>query len=603
MSFAVNQAAAHKRGMNTGPIVVLDDAKAQRLRVFDEPQAILQATTPAEVAPALAAMQAALAAGNHLAGYFSYELGYVLESRLTPLLPEVRPVPLLWFAVFTQPPQVLEGAAADAFWADGRAWAGPLTPEWDEQAYADRFERSIERIVAGDIYQINLSLRAQFRVVGSARALHRELRAHSGAAHGAFIHDGKREILSFSPELFFNINQNGGICTRPMKGTAARGHDGEADAALRAGLAASQKNRAENLMIVDLLRNDLSRIAKIGSVAVPSLFEIETYPTVHQMVSSVSAHLQRDTTVERILRALFPCGSVTGAPKIRAMEIIHELEASPRGVYCGAIGHFAPDGSAEFSVAIRTLTLNNGCGELGIGGAIVADSDMASEYAECLLKARHYDTARCPLVLIETLRYEWGAFVRDALHMQRMRASARHFGIAFDQAAAAAMLAEAVAEHDGPLRVRLTLAETGHFAVSTAALGAAPNVWRYVISPVRLASDDALLRHKTSWRGVHDAELARLKAQLGCDEVLLLNENNQLCEGSRSNLFVEIDGTLLTPALGSGLLDGCLRQEMLARGQCREAVLTLPDLDRANRLYLGNSLRGLIPAVAVASVR
>lgn len=584
---------------NTAPVVVLDDVKAQRLRVFGEPLGIVQATTPPEVSPAFEAMQVALAAGHHLAGYVSHELGYLLEDRLAPLLPAVRSVPLLWFGVFEQPPLVLEAAAANAYWQGERAWAGPLTFEWDADAYAERFARSIEWIAAGDIFQVNLSLRARFSVIGSARALHRELRAHGGGAHGAYIDDGQRQILSFSPELFFRIDRDGVIVTRPMKGTAARAQDPAHDAALRATLAASSKDRAENLMIVDLIRNDLGRIAEIGSVNVPSLFEIETYPTVMQMVSSVAARLPPDTTIERTMRALFPCGSVSGAPKIRAMEIIRALESSPRGVYCGAIGHFAPDGSAEFNVAIRTLTIANGRGELGIGGAIVADSEAGSEYRECLLKARHFETARRPLMLIETLRCESGRLIRHTLHMRRMRASADVFGIPFDPQAATAALAEAIANRGGGLRIRLTLNEIGHFSASASALAETPAAWRYVISPARLASADPLLRHKTNWRDVHDAELARLKARFDCDEILLRNEDDQLCEGSRSNLFVEINGVMLTPPLRCGLLDGCLRREMLNRGQCREAVITTSDLDRAEHVYLGNSLRGLIPALPI----
>ena len=585
--------------MNARPLVVLDDAKAQRLQIFAEPRAIIRATAPADVLPAFAGMQAALDAGHHLAGYFSYELGYPLESRLAPLLPATRPVPLLWFGVFAQPPRMLEGAEACAFWGDGRAWVGALTPEWDERAYGERFARALACIGSGDIYQVNLSLRARFPVIGQAPALHRELRAQAGGAHGAFIDDGERQILSFSPELFFAVSPDGAIHTRPMKGTAPRAHDPAVDAALRSALGTSQKDRAENLMIVDLLRNDLGRVAEIGSVTVPSLFDIETYPTVHQMVSSVSARLQPGTGIERMVHALFPCGSVTGAPKIRAMEIIRALEASPRGVYCGAIGHFSPDGSAAFNVAIRTLTIAGGCGELGMGGAIVADSEVVKEYAECLLKAAYFEKARRPLLLIETLRHEAGGFVRHALHMQRMQASARSFGIRFDHEAAAMALAAAVADHSGPLRVRLALDEVGGFAATATALAASPLEWRYAISPVRLSSDDPLLRHKTNWRGVHDSELARLGAQTGCAEVLFLNEQDELCEGSRSNLFVEIDGMLLTPAQPCGLLDGCLRQDLLTQGQCREAVLKLSDLDRAARIYFGNSLRGLIRAMPV----
>jgi len=379
--------------------LILEDGPQGRPATFSAPLATIRADVPQQVAPALGAIAAAQAAGHYVAGYFSYELGYALEPKLAPLLPPGRALPLMWFGVF---------AGYDVPQADlsarlaGRAYAGPLAHEWDEAAYGVRFKRVRDLIAAGDFYQANLSFRSRFAFAGDPLALYRDLRA--GAKHGAYLEDGERAVLSFSPELFFVLEADGTLVARPMKGTAARGSDAEADALARAALAASPKNRAENLMIVDLLRNDLGRIAETGSVAVSGLFAVETYPTLHQMVSTVSARLKPGTGVAEIVRALFPCGSVTGAPKIRAMQCLRELEQSPRGLYCGAIGHFAPDGSARFNVAIRTLTIANGQGELGIGGAVVQDSTAADEYAECLLKARYYEAARRPLRLIETLR-------------------------------------------------------------------------------------------------------------------------------------------------------------------------------------------------------
>ena len=295
-----------------------------------------------------------------------------------------------------------------------------------------------EALAAGDIYQANLSFRAGFAFAGAPRALYEQLRAASLAPYCAYMdffdekNGGTRQILSLSPELFFQI-EGGDIISRPMKGTSAREGD---DAAARAALATSPKDRAENLMIVDLIRNDLGRIAETGSVTVRDLFAVETYPTLHTMVSTVTAKLRPGTDIAAIVRALFPCGSITGAPKIRAMEILRALETSPRGAYCGAIGCFAPDGAARFNVAIRTLTISGGAGTLGIGGGVVQDSREASEYAECLLKARFFEAARRPLELIETLKFESG-FVRLDRHLARMAASARRFDLAFDLGKAA----------------------------------------------------------------------------------------------------------------------------------------------------------------------
>ena len=493
-----------------------------------------------------------------------------------------------------------EGAQATSFWQRaGRAYAGPLTPAWTEPDYARRFHRAVERIRAGDIFQVNLTLQAGFGVLGDPAGLYAALRMQGGGAHGAFVDDGERHILSFSPELFVEIDDTRTIRAEPMKGTVGRGATPGEDDALRSALAASEKDRAENLMIVDLLRNDLGRVATLGSVAVDALFAIETLPTVHQMVSRISATLVPGTGIGEILRALFPCGSVTGAPKIRAMEIIRELESEPRGAYCGAIGHIAPDGRARFNVAIRTLTIAGGRGTLGIGGGITTLSTAEGEWAECLLKARYFERARRPVGLIETLLHAEGRLERLTRHLQRMEASAQAFGIGFDRDAALRTLAEAVAGQAGPLRVRLVLGEDGRFAATASPFapwhGAA---WSFTLSPVRLDSRDVLLRHKTDWRELYDGEYARVTASgQGLDEVVFLNERDELCEGSRTNLFAQIGDRWLTPALSCGLLDGCLRREMLDRGLAEEAVLTVPDLERADRLMLGNSLRGLLPAV------
>jgi para-aminobenzoate synthetase / 4-amino-4-deoxychorismate lyase len=572
---------------------VILDFPGQR-QSFRTPRARISADGAAEVPAALAAAATALAAGHHVAGWLAYELGYALEPRLVPLLPAN--VPLLRLGVFDAP-------AADVPAPTGRAYAGPLTQDWDEAAYAARFAVVKEKIAAGDIYQANLSTRARFAFAGDPLALYERLRAAAHAPWCAFVDDDVQQILSLSPELFFALDANGAIEARPMKGTAPRHGD---DLAEGAALAASAKDRAENLMIVDLIRNDLGRIAQTGSVAVKALFDVETYPTLHTMVSTVTARKRPDAGMADILRALFPCGSVTGAPKIRAMEILRELEDTPRGAYCGAVGHFAPDGSAKFNVAIRTLTITGAEGVLGIGGGVVQDSEVSAEYAECRLKARFFEEDRPPLQLIETLRWD-GAFVRLESHLARMAESARVFGVAFDAQRARAALDGAVALYSSPasagevavagprasesrrgsLRIRLTLDEAGRHDATAAPLEPNPPHWTYAVAAAPIRSTDLLQRHKTNWRTLYDrhASLA--------DETLFCNERGDLAEGAHSNIFIKRAGVLLTPPLAAGALDGRLRAELIASGRAREAVLALGDLTDAE-VYLGNSLRGLI---------
>ena len=568
-------------------LVILDDGPR---RVFSAPIAVIKADTASQVPGALAAVERALGEGHHVAGWLGYELGYALEPRLRGHLDGHAP-PLLQLGVFGPP-------GTEPSPVTGRAYAGPLRPEWDEGAYASRFARVKDFIAAGDIYQANLSFRARFAFAGNPRALYEQLRTQSGAVHCAYVdiqtEGGGPHILSLSPELFFELSGDDQITVRPMKGTQARaGHD-EAE---RAELGASAKNRAENLMIVDLIRNDLSRIAQPGSVEAKDLFRIETYPTLHAMVSTVTAQKRAEAGMTDILRALFPCGSVTGAPKIRAMEILHELESSPRRAYCGTIGHFSPpcDGggiSARFNVAIRTLTVWGDQGEMGIGGGVVQDSRMADEYAECLLKARFFETPRKPLELIETLRWESGFYRLDS-HLARMNHSARVFGMRFDDAAARSALEGAIAGKTGQWRVRLTLDEAGRHHATAHDLPYNPPHWTYAISPERTDSRDMFLRHKTNWRELYETEVKRL----GTDEVIFLNERGELTEGARSNIFVGRGDFCLTPPLMAGVLDGRFRAELIARGRAHEAILTPDDL--SGDVYFGNSLRGLIAAKRV----
>jgi len=369
-------------------MILVENGPGGHPALFEHPRALIRADGPAEVHAAFDALDRARAAGHWTAGFLSYELGLALEPRLLPLLPAQRDLPLLLLGVYDAP------VGAEALLARAKAEAPgarieAADPDWSREDHARAIEAVLDYIAAGDIYQANLTFRMKAATAGSPIGLYGALTARQPVAHGAFADlPGAPAVLSRSPELFFSTDAHGRILTRPMKGTAPRASNPAHDAALKLELSQSVKNRAENLMIVDLLRNDISRICAVGSVRVPELFAVETYATVHQMVSSVTGRLRPDTRPSDILRALFPCGSITGAPKIRAMEIIAELEGSPRGLYCGALGWFGPDGASAFNVAIRTLVLDGHVARFGVGGGIVADSTADSEYEEALWKAR-----------------------------------------------------------------------------------------------------------------------------------------------------------------------------------------------------------------------
>ncbi|PYE24566.1 aminodeoxychorismate synthase subunit I [Rhizobium sp. PP-F2F-G20b] len=374
--------------MPTDPFILFSDDTTGTVTLFAEPLEIITARTRAEVFTAFARMEAAKAAGHWLAGFMAYEAGYLFEDRLAPLAPENRETPLLCFGVFEHPAEASHPLGQPRRRRDNTPFLTSARAAWDLPAYRNRFDRLHRHLRQGDCYQANLTMPITARWNGDPLDAFWSLIERQPVRYGAFVHLDGPTLLSRSPELFFRI-ADGMIETHPMKGTAARGASPAEDEAIVAAMLADGKTQAENRMIVDLLRNDISRITKVGTLDVPRLFDIETYPTVHQMVSHVQARLSPGLAIADIFRALFPCGSVTGAPKIRAMEILSTLETGPRDAYCGAIGHIAPNGDMRFSVAIRTLSLfDTGEAIFHVGGGIVYDSTAEAEYAECLLKAR-----------------------------------------------------------------------------------------------------------------------------------------------------------------------------------------------------------------------
>ena len=595
---------AHKTPALAEGFVLLDNSTSLEAvsQLFEHPAEIIRADGPEEVDAALAALTSGLARGLHAAGFFSYELGYLLEPRLASLLPERRKMPLLWFGLYTSPRELMGSEVQE--WlnqeAIGNPTLGELAHSWDSASDLKRFEQVQNNIKSGDIYQLNLTFKAKFNLQGSPLALYRDLRLKQRVAYAGIVDTGDVTILSASPELF--IKQDGRVIeTRPMKGTAPRAGTLDADSEVRAALSKDVKNRAENLMIVDLMRNDLGRISDPGSVSVTDLFTVETFKTLHQMTSGVRAELKPGTGLVDVLKAIFPPGSITGAPKIRAMELIRELETEPRGVYCGAIGRFSPDGTALLNVAIRTTVIDRkGAGEMGIGSGIVADSDGIKEYAECLLKMKFLTDPVRRFELIETMLHEpeKGIWLRG-YHLARLAASAAYFGFVFDASKVHDAIEAAISGNANErLRVRLLLDEDGGVTVTTAPQPAAPAdaVMRYVVSDSRLNSTDLFLYHKTTRRELYDREWKHYADTLGADEVIYLNEAGELAEGSRTSIFIARDGKLLTPRLAAGVLPGTLRAALIDEGRAEEARLTIQDLNGAAEIYLGNSVRGLVRA-------
>lgn len=557
--------------------------------LFDNPLERLAAWDAASIDAALARVDDD---SGWVVAALNYELGYLLEPAA--VLPSWRPDPTRPLARFWRfgACREMDRGEADAWLAENlchlppearRAGIGGLRPGLDAAAHGTAVQRIRDYITAGDCYQVNFTFPLHFEWFGDPLALYAALRERQPVRYGGFLADEGGAVLSLSPELFV-AGAGPTLTVRPMKGTAPREMPAER-------LQASEKDRAENLMIVDLLRNDLGRLAEPGSVRVDALFEIEAYPSIWQMVSQVSATV-REHGLVRVLPALFPCGSVTGAPKIRAMQIAAELEGAPRGLYTGSLGWRDPRGDFRLNVAIRTLVLGaDHRGSMGVGSGIVADSVAEAEWRECLLKADFVADLDPGVQLIETLRLEDGRYPRLAGHLARLEASAAWLSFACDlDAVRERLAAQPVA---GLFRVRLVLDKTGSVEVSAHRLAAeAQGPRRALLAAQPIESANPLRCHKTTARAAYDAALAEITGQPEIFDVVFLNERGEVAEGARSNVFVERDGVLLTPPLSSGALPGVLRAELLAAGQAREAVLYPADL--ASGFLLGNALRGLI---------
>ena len=570
----------------------------------------------------LAELQAALARGLYAVPLLTYELGAHLLGIHARAPTQVPTKPLAQVLLFERCERMT--ALDAAAWVATRAAAAADTPpagigaieaNVDEARFVGDVRRIRDYIAAGDTYQVNYTYRLRFDAFGSPFALYSRLRARQPVPYGALIGlpDGGA-VLSFSPELFVRhtVDRNGStLLARPMKGTAPASDDARMDANLAAALARDPKNRAENLMIVDLLRNDLGRVAETGSVAVPQLFEVTRFGAVLQMTSTVQARLRGDASLAEVFAALYPCGSITGAPKRRTMEIIDELEPDPRGIYTGAIGWFdpPPDGRAfgDFclSVPIRTLTLGPAPGsaegvrrgELGVGAGIVFDSDPQGEFAECRLKARFATSLPNEFEIFETIKASWQDGPRHLeQHLARIAASCAYFGRAFDAALARALVVDAclALPQDASLhRLRLASSAAGQLAITSGALAPLHEPVRLVLADGSTDSGDVFLRHKTSVRTRYDGAWRAAEAQ-GAFDALFFNERGELTEGGRSNVFVRLDGWWYTPPLSCGLLPGVMRSVMLTAPawDARERIITREMLARAEGIVVCNALRG-----------
>ena len=561
-------------------------------RLFAAPSEVIVASMPDEVRPCLERVEEAVSAGRWAAGYLAYEAAAAFD----PALAVYPPLPSLPLAAFGLYDGVKTFPADELFPSREQACRiGEWTPGATRVEYAAAIARIRSLIGAGDTYQINYTFPMNAVFQGDALEWFLSLCTRQETEHRAWLNFGDHRILSLSPELFFRL-EGELLETRPMKGTMARGRWSAEDAQARQALLDSIKDRAENLMIVDLLRNDMGRISETGSVTVPRLFDTERYGTVWQMTSTIQSHTTAG--LADIFAALFPSGSVTGAPKIRAMQIIRDIEPEPRGVYCGAIGWCGPDRRAEFNVAIRTVLLHEPSdrARYAVGGGITWDSTAAGEYEECCLKAAFLNRETPPFELLESLCWDGEHFFLLREHMERLAQSAAYFGYAMNPDIVRSTLDEAVQEWTHrKAKVRLLLSKEGNaMATAEVAPQARPVVLRWAGAPVD--DSDPFLFHKTTNRHVYDKAL---KDGDGADDVLLWNERGEVTESCLANLMVKLDGVWRTPPLSCGLLPGTMRRHLLESGQVREAVISRETVRNASEIALVNSVRGWIPVVRV----
>lgn len=584
--------------------VLLESALAEdgiepRSYLFRQPERILTTRDPVEVPSLLAEAEEALTQGLYVAGYLAYEAGFAFEPSLTALAePATEGEPLVWFGVYRHT-ETWDHTASTLHSEPRAPFPSAIEPilSLTEADYVRQVQAVRSAIATGDTYQANLTIEAHWKSQESVHDLYSRLLQNQPVPYAAVLHLGEQHIVSLSPELFFRSDGET-ITARPMKGTAARGMDWEQDQQQIAWLAQDEKNRSENVMIVDLLRNDLNRVCQTGSVRATELFAVERYPTVLQMTSTVKGTLRKGIGYAQILRTLFPCGSIVGAPKLHTMRLLHTWEQRRRGVYTGAIGWMAPTGHACFNVAIRTLVIDHqGSVRAGVGSGIVYDSNPHEEYEECRTKLLFASRNIAPFQLIETLLLQDGAYFLLQEHLERLNHSAMYFDIALERDAVQSYLQQAAQGglSTGSHRVRLLVSQHGGLSLTSTALHPQQAVAGDVlISPHPVQSTDRFLQHKTTHRSLYDKALQQAQ-RYGCTDALFHNERGEITEGTIHNILVHVDGRWKTPHQRCGLLPGVYRHLLMQKGVVTEAILTQQDLQRATAIYLCNSVRGLRP--------
>ncbi len=590
---------------NNRPYVFLDTARFDSINVrsflFDDFQGELIFKPSDNIEFFFERIDTYLKRGFWLAGFFSYEFGYLLEEKLITSLPKALSLPLVWLGIFRDPFIFSHSHKSQIrFAADTEVnyKIKNLKPKIPSSYYFHALKRIKRYIEEGETYQVNFTFPLRFEFRGRVDNLYFNLREFQPTSYMAFIATGNDHILSFSPELFFSL-KNKKIIVRPMKGTIGRGRFLGEDRRQALALKRSVKNRAENIMIVDLLRNDLGKIAERGKVRTVKIFSLEKYPTLWQMTSTIEAEVKEDICAKDIFCALFPSGSVTGAPKIRTMQIIRELEKYPRGVYCGAIGYISPYGQMCFNVAIRTIHIDRkNRGALGVGGGIVYDSVDNKEYKEAVLKADFLVKKFSRISLIETMRYSYTeGFCFLDLHLKRLKSSCGYFDIPFRKGEIKEKLFSwaKLLDKTKTYKARVLVNREGKISISFQALEEIEAPVSIKLSTKPVESTNIYLYHKTTVRSLYDQERQDALKE-GFWEVIFINERGELTEGTVTNLFILKGNKLLTPPLKCGLLDGVLRRYLLDTKRAQEATLYPKDLFEAEEIYVGNSVRGLTRA-------
>lgn len=550
---------------------------------FANPKKVITAHSIEDVLPQFQKVQESIEQGNYAAGYVSYEAAPAFEQSFK--VKDGAKMPLLWFGIFDKPeaeiPEKVTGAFQLSEWQS----------ETDSNAYRSGFQRIKSEIKKGNTYQVNYTMRLQSQFEGDDFAFFERLKRAQRSNYSAYLNVGSHRILSASPELFFRW-EDGQLITRPMKGTVKRGTTLKGDQLNAEWLAASEKNQAENYMIVDLLRNDLGMIAEPGSVEVPQLKAIEKYPTVWQMTSTITADTYPGTTIIDIFKALFPCGSITGAPKIKTMEIIADIENSPREVYCGAIGFITPESEAVFNVPIRTVVIDKETGkaEYGVGGGITWDSELSEEYDEAFLKAKLLTVERPAYKLLESIKLSDGEYYLLNDHIDRMKQSAEYFDYRFSELYLRDRLQKYAEINHGTLqKVRVLLHENGEIEVLGQAIKPLDPEFKAILAEAPISRANPFLFHKTTNRDVYEGfQMNNPDFQ----DVLLWNEEGYITEFTNGNVVVKINGDLYTPPVESGLLAGTFRQELIRKKEIKVKNISKADLNNAEEIWFINSVRG-----------